>query len=306
MTKTQKQTLAPLPKPTDIAQEKPDLTEYVCARCFRKPDECACGNSLPEELVVIDEGIQEHVRILNEKGYTTSYCCESHSPHGNLYIQFQSARGLEALPPLPSGFRSKYRGTIVEHVYGKDSRTRKKMTTEAFEQEKAESLTSLLEWCESLPALASSYAHHEPSLRCAAQRGSTPEEAFANYACPYCDKSVTECASDHVKATSAHLRDRGIRRHLDLLDEKGYSAESGCAGHGPGSSVFVKIWPSVVQNRLTPTPEGFEMRKDLEEVGVAHFIPEGMDGDAAEADRLAALDALFAWCESLPECDCPY
>ena len=295
---------APLPKPTDIVQEKPRLTEYVCASCFRRPDDCVCGDSLPESLLVIDEGIQEHVRILNEKGYETSYCCESHNPLGNLYIMFRSARGLEAAPPPPSGFKSKCRGVVIEHMYGKDSRARRKMTHEEFEREKEACLASLLEWCKSLPVLDNGGTwriRRKPSIRCAVRRGQTLEETLASYTCPYCDRSVVDCEGDHVKADRAHLGDLGIKGHLDLLKERGYSAESGCVGHGQGTSVFVKIWPSYIQAELGSAPEGFEMRRDLEEVVAFHVIPENLDDEAAEADRLAALERLLAWCEGLPE-----
>ena len=298
----------PPPESQAAAGERPPLSEYVCSGCFRSPGECICDDMLPGHLVVIDRGIQEHVRILNEKGYRTDYCCESHRPCDNLYVSFRIAPKPGAVPALPQGFKSRGRGRVVEHMYGRDSRARRRMTAENFEREKAEHLASFLEWCRSLPARGDSEGRESPrrpEIRCTARRGDTPEETLANYECAICGRKVTECEGGHCRWTGASLMDGGIRPHLDALDERGYSAESGCAGHGPGTDVFVKIWPYYrVQELLDEPPAGFVMRRDLEDVAVVHRIPEDLDGDAAETDRAAALERLLAWCEGLPERDC--
>lgn len=51
--------------------------DYVCPICWHKIEECTC-NFDNEYLIQIDEGMQEIVRIFNEKKYFTASCCEGH------------------------------------------------------------------------------------------------------------------------------------------------------------------------------------------------------------------------------------
>ncbi len=127
------------------------IYNYVCPRCFRQIDKCSCENKAYHSLWWIDLNIQEVIRILNEKGYKTQYCCESHDPRDNLYIAFFYGYGFGDKLPAPKGFKVRGSGRVVEHIYGKDSRARKKMTQEEFEAEKKVHLDKLLEWAEALP-----------------------------------------------------------------------------------------------------------------------------------------------------------
>lgn len=117
---------------------------YVCPRCFYTPRECVCERA-PWELVCIDRNIQEHIRILNQKGYKTEYCCESHSKYENLYISFYDDYGLGDAVTLPDGFKFNKRGKYIEYLYNR------KITDQEFEKQKKEQLAILLEWCIGLP-----------------------------------------------------------------------------------------------------------------------------------------------------------
>jgi len=127
------------------------MRNYVCPRCFNNVDVCKCDGKAYYSLWWIDRGIQEHIRILNEKGYKTQYSCESHNPLDNLYIAFFRDNSFGKSIPIPDGFHLKGNGKTLEHIYGKDSKTRKKMTIEEFEVEKKKCLDTLLEWCKALP-----------------------------------------------------------------------------------------------------------------------------------------------------------
>ena len=63
---------------TTIRRSKKLYEEYVCLKCFNQLNKCVCKNYPPKELIHIDKDIQEHIRILNQKGYLTKYCCAGH------------------------------------------------------------------------------------------------------------------------------------------------------------------------------------------------------------------------------------
>lgn len=82
--------------------------QYVCSSCFRQLTECTCS-TLPRDLIHMDEAIQDHVRLLNEKGYYTSGSCEGHYRDGraDLTLQIILARDSEdVFPPPLKGFHS--------------------------------------------------------------------------------------------------------------------------------------------------------------------------------------------------------
>ena len=200
--------------------------EYVCPHCFNQIDKCSC-EALPGHLILIDEGIQEHVRILNDKGYATMFCCESHNPHHNLYVSFAYAHGFGGALPGPEGFKCKNSGRTVEHLYGKDSRARKKMTPDQFEAEKKASLESLLAWAKALPENTGSTALRggivrRPDESCPKQEGASVEEILDSYMCLHCGESLAECTCEYFPPQSTSLIDRQIRRHAKVLNEKGY------------------------------------------------------------------------------------
>ena len=124
---------------------------YVCTQCLHQVLECTCETYPRYNLLWIDKNIQEHVRILNDKGYITNYSCESHAPNDIIYINFSGKYGLGETIQIPEGFKHVKSYNQIEHWYGKDSKARKKMAQEEFEAEKKRHLDILLGWCKSLP-----------------------------------------------------------------------------------------------------------------------------------------------------------
>lgn len=79
-------------------EQKVNIYDYVCNTCFCTLDECTCDMP-PWELIMIDRGIQDSIRVLNEKGYTTVYCCEGHIGLSvSIYIQFDEDYEFDELP----------------------------------------------------------------------------------------------------------------------------------------------------------------------------------------------------------------
>lgn len=127
------------------------MMNYICPQCFNTLDVCECDSKPYYSLWWIDRNIQEVVRVLNEKGYKTQYCCESHDPQHTIYIAFMNSCRLDNAILAPEGFKFRSSRSVIEHAYGKDSKARKKMTMEEFEAEKKKHLDILLEWAKSLP-----------------------------------------------------------------------------------------------------------------------------------------------------------
>lgn len=119
--------------------------DYVCPNCFNMLDDCEC-ELRPYHLIMIDNGIQEHVRTLRNKGYITTGCCESHEEICiSIYISFAQDYGFGTTVQLPEGFKfNKRKNAIVSDFNRKLSRTE-------FESEKKKRLNALLEWCMNLP-----------------------------------------------------------------------------------------------------------------------------------------------------------
>lgn len=131
-------------------RDKKSYMNYVCPHCFHTLDECTCEIYLPYHLIWIDRGIQEHVRILNQKGYKTTNSCESHNKNTNMYISFAYDYGFGDTLPMPNGFDLMKSHNAVSFLY------KGKTTDEEFEVQKKEHLADLLEWCRNLPKFNSS------------------------------------------------------------------------------------------------------------------------------------------------------
>lgn len=125
---------------------------YVCPHCFYTLDKCECLSFPHYSIKWIDKGIQEHVRVLNKKGYKTEYSCESHVPRDEIYLVFASwGRGLEDDIEMPEGFKYDKTDRVMRYKYGKNAKDTKKISAEEFEVKKKKALNDLLEWCKALP-----------------------------------------------------------------------------------------------------------------------------------------------------------
>ena len=125
--------------------KKDSHLDYVCPACFNQIDCCTC-DSRSWYAIQIDRNIQEHIRILNTKGYKTQYCCESHKPTENMYVTFYTDYGIGKTIALPEGFK--------KHSNGVSWICKTKASEEDYLRQKQKHLESLLSWCEDLPKIA--------------------------------------------------------------------------------------------------------------------------------------------------------
>ena len=125
-------------------KNKEAYMNYICPYCWHTLDNCTCDLFPPYHLIFIDQNIQEHVRILNEKGYRTTACCEGHRKVClNTYVAF--ANDYFKNIDMPDGFKHDKKRRTISYVYSS------KLTEEKMEEIKKEKLETLLEWCKSLP-----------------------------------------------------------------------------------------------------------------------------------------------------------
>ena len=114
---------------------------YVCPRCFNQVNKCTCKEYPPWSLVMIDKKIQPHIRLLNQKGYATTYCCEGHEREEAIYISFQLPLDM-MFEEIPEGFKT-HAGKSIQKKIPRDC--------EDVEQFKDDVLSKLYEWIENLP-----------------------------------------------------------------------------------------------------------------------------------------------------------
>lgn len=127
-----------------MRKSKTAYMNYVCPYCWNTLNNCTCDLFPPYHLVFIDKNIQEHIRILNEKGYRTVGCCEGHVKVCiNTYIAFSDNYFKDT--GTPDGFKYDKKRRIVTYTYST------KLSKEDMERIKEEKLKTLLEWCKSLP-----------------------------------------------------------------------------------------------------------------------------------------------------------
>ena len=127
-----------------MRKNKDAYMNYVCPYCWHTLNKCKCDLFPPYHLILVDKNIQEHVRVLNEKGYRTTASCEGHREVCiNTYIAF--AKDYTNEIDIPDGFKYNKKRKIISYTYSQ------KLTEEDMEEIKKEKLRILLEWCKSLP-----------------------------------------------------------------------------------------------------------------------------------------------------------
>lgn len=132
-----------------MRRNKEAYMNYVCERCWNTLNKCTCKIFPPYTLTWIDRPIQEHIRILNNKGYGTGGCCESHY-NGDcitLYISFFDEYGLKNMTEseLPKGFKYNSKRRDIYHDFSKN------ISEEEYNQKKEVLIADLLKWCKELP-----------------------------------------------------------------------------------------------------------------------------------------------------------
>jgi hypothetical protein len=130
-----------------IRRSKKMYEEYVCPDCFNTVDKCVCKIYPPRHIIHIDKDIQEHIRILNQKGYKTVFSCSSHwkdykNSVTEIYIYFVN---WVEFSNIPYGFTKDTKHNIIRYKYSKN------LSDEEFKQIQKEQLYNLLKWCNELP-----------------------------------------------------------------------------------------------------------------------------------------------------------
>lgn len=116
---------------------------YVCPRCFNPLNKCTCDLYPPYELIMIDKNLQEHIRLLNQKGYRTWACCEGHKADEEIYIRLLvTDEMMKYKYVLPKGFWIDKKEFI---------RCRIPKDCKDIEQFKKDKLSKFKEWIINLP-----------------------------------------------------------------------------------------------------------------------------------------------------------
>lgn len=116
---------------------KKNSKNYVCPICFNQIQNCTC--IYPSyNLIMVDNRIQEAVRVLNQKGYTTVDSCEGHFENmiPNTYISF-----VKRINSTPIGFENE--GRVIRKIYNCSNKN-------SFEKEKREAIKNLNDWANNL------------------------------------------------------------------------------------------------------------------------------------------------------------
>ena len=125
-------------------KNKDAYMNYVCPYCWNILYDCTCDLFPPYHLIFIDKNIQEHIRMLNDKGYRTTACCEGHMEVCiNTYITFADDYFNDV--GTPEGFRYDEKRRMITYTYST------RLSKEGMEELKREKLETLLKWCKNLP-----------------------------------------------------------------------------------------------------------------------------------------------------------
>ena len=114
----------------------------VCSECFKPKGECNCNKPFIE----IDDEIVDIIRILNEKGYITEFCCAGHIERRifQCYIKFVVPYEFKTKPRY---FKINMKHTIENVVYQKEW---EKKTEKEKESHARKVRNSLLKWAVAL------------------------------------------------------------------------------------------------------------------------------------------------------------
>lgn len=128
-----------------MEKNKDAYMDYVCPYCMNTLDNCTCNELQPPYyLIMIDRNIQEHIRILNQKGYYTKFSCEGHEGYSfNTYIVF--ADDYFENIDMPKKFKYSKKDRKISYIYSA------KLSDEKFRELKRDNIAELLKWCNNLP-----------------------------------------------------------------------------------------------------------------------------------------------------------
>ena len=121
--------------------KKKELEGYVCPKCLNSVLNCGC-EEWSDSFVEMDKGMQPIIKVLNDKGYRTVYCCEGHSwKEPFAYIMFDMQYPFE----VPDGWF-----TTGDYCIRCDYRLVCE-GNETFDKTKQRIISRLLEWVSHIP-----------------------------------------------------------------------------------------------------------------------------------------------------------
>ena len=135
----------------NIRRSKEMYAEFVCPRCFQQIHKCTCELYPPRNLIQIDLDIQEIIRILNQKGYRTQFCCAGHGDEYKLYnfteiyISFPYPQSILRFDTLPAGFTEDKRACVIRCRFPKN------LSEVQFAAYHKAALDNLYLWAQNLP-----------------------------------------------------------------------------------------------------------------------------------------------------------
>jgi hypothetical protein len=132
----------------------------ICLNCFKvyaSSRRIPCGNC-GSKLVSIDDLYIVIIKILNQKGYTTTYCCSGHTYEKlpQSYILF--GEGVK-LPCLPEGYVIDHEAHTIFETFKDITEIRRDFYLSSYKNEVElqkdilKSVLIVLEWAEALPIL---------------------------------------------------------------------------------------------------------------------------------------------------------
>ena len=282
--------------------------DFVCPNCFKHVENCTCAHR-PTSVIWVDCGIQDQVRILNEKGYKTNFCCESHNQDGNMYISFAEVDGNRYKfdkETLPEGFElwdKKKSHVAISFMY------KRRTTDEQFVVQKRQHLQALLEWCESLPPYEPSvfvvpHGSDEHRAESVEPSAAEVETTCQDYVCPRCYHQLEDCTCEW-RPQYLQLVDRGLQEHARILKEKGYEICRCDESHDRHGEIVLAFLFDFNFDELPSLPQGFRRvgrepwSADSHE-SVVYTYPPNMSDEEFEGEKRRRLFDLLDWCRSLP------
>lgn len=275
----------------DAAVRRADiLRRFVCPICFRTLTECVCEAFPPSQLIEIDEGMREPLRILNEKGYSTQYSCEGHHANDSTYIMFFNGRYMPKIgTEPPEGFCFERSRSILKCDYSAASE-------EEFSEAKSHALQRLVSWCEGLPLndVVNPIARTEPKScqKCGIPREDSLVERYVHL---NCGKSALECDCAFGLGYSIFWRDEAehaIEKALSSTFYKAQHVDASCRKEDP---ITVVVCPRIAAD--VALPDGFSARYDAVGTALEHFFDSGLSPEEYADEREACIQSLLTWCD---------
>lgn len=126
--------------------------------------------------------------------------------------------------------------------------------------------------------------------------------SYFDYVCPVCWYTLDKCTCE-CKPWNLVQIDRGIQKHIRILNRKGYRTLYCCESHSPLDSIYISFALGAVTDTLFqnyPVPDGFKVRSFHNGKTISHRFTNIKEYNDFLANKQKHLDSLLQWCKSLP------